>query len=177
MKRRKSLVYGFGPYDRYKENITEAIIGSLKSRNDSDVVTEVFETRFSRAMFLRTLRRHAPEIIIGMGQHPRARKLRLERKAVNLWGKRGKPHKPISRTGARHSFVNLRLPDTEETTITYNAGTYVCNFSMYVCLEYCRMAGGRYAFIHVPRSCEARTVASYVSNAVQHALAAKGDGS
>lgn len=164
---RKTLVYGFGPYDEFSDNISEAIIYSLKRRNN--IVTEIFETRFSRAMFLRALKLHSPDIIIGLGQHRRARRLRLERKAVNLWGKRDKPLKPISAVGPPHLFVNLRLPDTENTTITYNAGTYVCNFSMFVCLEYCQKTGSKFAYIHVPKSFDVSTATQYIRNAVQYA--------
>lgn len=165
--RRKILVYGFGPYAEFSENITEAIL-ALLGDND-EIVTECFETKFSRAMFYRALERHAPEIIIGLGQHRRARKLRIERKAVNLRGRKPGPLKPIRDGGPPYLFVNLRLHDSEETTVTCDAGTYVCNFSMYVCLEYCRKTGCRFAFIHVPRRYDAAAAAGYVLKAIRQA--------
>lgn len=165
MKCCKTLIYGFGPYDNFADNITESVILSLKHRHN--LVTKVFDVRFSRAMFSRTLKEHTPEIIIGLGQHPRARKLRLERKAINLFGKRGEKPKLISKTCPPALFSNLRLPSTPNTTIAYNAGTYVCNFSMHICLEYSLKTGAKFGFIHVPKDYSVPRIINYLTKTIQ----------
>jgi len=121
MKKADTFIYGFGPYDEFGWNISEAVVSALKpSRN---LATEVFDTKFDRSMLLRPIKRCSPKTIIGLGQHPRARMLRLERKAVNLRAERDGLLKPIVKSGADNFFVNLRLPNTQYTTSTYDAGT------------------------------------------------------
>lgn len=112
------LIYGFGPYQQYTSNITEILLRSMKLPRN--VFKEVFEVRFSRHMFETIFETVQPDVILGLGQHPRARKLRIERRTH----KRDHP--------AQTRFVNLSLPHTSETTVTYDAGNYVCNYSMWV---------------------------------------------
>jgi pyrrolidone-carboxylate peptidase len=161
----KALLYGFGPYEEFDRNISETILGLLDP--SPELVRKVFDTRFSRAMFQHSLRQHSPDVIIGLGQHRRARKLRLERKALNRWGDRQSKLRAVSKSGPPRLYVNLRLPEDENTTVTYDAGTYVCNFSMYVCLEHCITTGARFAFIHVPRDYDVALATAYVSRAVR----------
>ena len=72
------LIYGFGPYQQYTSNITEVLLRSMKLPRN--VFKEVFEVRFSRRMFENTFETVRPDVILGLGQHPRARKLRIERR-------------------------------------------------------------------------------------------------
>ncbi len=147
------LIYGFGPYMSFRENVTEKTIRTLPRM--AGVRTRVFDVRFDRAMFERALARAKPDIVIGLGQHPRARKLRLERRAHP----RGDP-----RTGRR---VTLDLPHTADTTVTYDAGDYVCNFSMWIAGGWCGKNGARFAFIHVPGGYPPRRLARYLGDCLR----------
>jgi pyrrolidone-carboxylate peptidase len=171
---RRILVYAFGPYEEFADNVSEAVIARLRPR--LGLATEVFAVRFDRAMFLRTLQRHRPDIVIGLGQHRTGRKLRLERKAVNRFGHRGGPWRQISPSGPPACFADLRLPETAATRVTCDAGTYVCNFSMYLTLEYCRRRGCRFAFVHIPRHGDIRAVAAYLRYAIRTLGARQLDG-
>jgi pyrrolidone-carboxylate peptidase len=163
----KTLVYGFGPYEEFDANISESIVRALAP--GPGVVIEVFDVRFDRDMFVSVLGRHAPDVVIGLGQCRRGRKLRIEGRAQNLWGRRGEPLRRVSESGPGHLFANLRLPFDARTRASRDAGTYVCNFSMYVCLEYCATRGSRYGFIHVPRGYDPGAAADYVGEAIHHA--------
>ena len=110
------LVYGFGPYKQYRTNITETTLRNIRLPKNTTV--HIFDVRFARQMFIDVFDQIQPTIIIGLGQHPRARKLRIERKTFP----RGDPKKSLTTT--------LKLPNTSDTTIAYNPGDYVCNFSM-----------------------------------------------
>jgi len=154
MPREKILIYGFGPFGGYDNNVSEAVVRML--RPGRHVVTEVFPTRFSRAMFLLAMKKHAPDIIIGLGQH------RLARKAVNLRGRRGERPRSIAASGPADLPATLRLPRTVETTLAYDAGTYVCNFSMYVLSDWCNRHGCRFAFVHIPRRYPPARAAAYL---------------
>jgi len=157
------LIYGFGPYRGYRDNVTErtvrALPGSLR------VHRKVFDVRFDRRMFERTLDRLRPEIVIGLGQHPRARKLRLERRARRV-GQRIRAKPPAA--GARGArFCSLDLPRTRDTTVTYDAGDYVCNFSMWVVQGWCERNGARFAFIHVPKDYAPSRLADYLARCLR----------
>jgi pyrrolidone-carboxylate peptidase len=163
------FVYGFGPYLNHDENVSQAIVERLRSQ--SEVSTEVFDVRFSRSMILDTLNAHDPAVIIGLGQHPRARKLRLEKKAVNLMQGPGGNERKIDDSGPAVRRANLVLPENKQTTITYDAGTYVCNYSMYICLEYCERQAAQFAFMHIPMNYDPRRAAGYLQRAIDLARA------
>jgi len=162
--KKAALVYGFEPFGGYAENVTESVIRSLAHRRD--IATEVFAVRFDRRMFADALDRWSPQTIIGLGQHGRARKLRLERRAVNLWAERGRSPVSIAEGAPRYRYASFGLPKTSETVVTYDAGTYVCNFSMYLMAEHCETSGARFAFIHVPRNYNPEKAVKYVSMAL-----------
>lgn len=166
----KILIYGFGKYFTYSNNITEEILKRFP--RSAGVSTHIFEVKFDREMFLKKISQVKPDIVIGLGQMPakRRRKMRIERKAYNIQAAREFPNrepKTISRTGAEHRFVNLKLPKTKQTVINYNAGRYVCNYSMYVISEYMEDRGGKFAFIHIPLDYEIELALSYLSGLVK----------
>ena len=165
---RRILLYGFGPYDNHETNISGELVRALQLPRN--VVHEVFDVRFDRAMFIEAIERHDPEIIIGLGQSARSRKIRIERKAVNLMGERGATKKPISRHGPDHLFMSLRIPHTDRARLSYDAGTYVCNFSMYVIAEHCRNSGRRCGFVHLPGRLQLSEAEEFVSALLDNSL-------
>jgi pyrrolidone-carboxylate peptidase len=158
------LVYGFKPYGQYRSNISEQVLSSMTVR--PPVFKRIFEVRFDAAMFHQALRGIKPALILGLGQHPRARKLRIERKAKNVQkNQSGKPVL-ISRSGPAARFATLLLPRTALTTVTYDAGSYVCNYSMYLMGEYCEGSGARFGFLHIPKDHDLPALARYLNRAV-----------
>jgi pyrrolidone-carboxylate peptidase len=143
------LVYGFEPFLQYRANVTEAIANTLG--NTPGFVTQVFPVVFNQEQFCDALHEAAPSIVIGMGQDSRARKIRLERKAVNWMCDRERDIEgDIRNEGPETLFCTAPVVGLPETTVTYDAGSYVCNFSMYICLEYCIPRGIPYQFLHIP---------------------------
>ena len=132
------LVYGFGPYKQYRTNITEMTLRNI--RLPKNTIVHIFDVRFARQMFIDVFDQIQPTIIIGLGQHPRARKLRIERKTFP----RGDPKKSLTTT--------LKLPNTSDTTIAYNPGDYVCNFSMWHTRAWCQKHNARSGFLHIPKN-------------------------
>lgn len=150
---RPVLVYAFGPYQSFDTNVTERTLRAMKA--PKGVVLHVFDVRFNTTMFERVFERVRPAAIIGLGQHPRARKLRLERRAHP----RGNP--------SRARFVTLDLPRTRDTTVTRDAGDYVCNFSMWVGTGWGARHGARYAFVHVPKDYAPGRLEAYLRKAIR----------
>lgn len=142
------LIYGFGAYANYPGNISEQVLSQFPALKSVRKV--VFDVRFDRRMFETVVLEETPEIVLGLGQHPRARKLRLERRARNLKTSTNGVSGPVTPRGPSDRYANLPLPETALTTTSYDAGTYVCNYSMYLMGEYCARSGGRFGFIHIP---------------------------
>lgn len=159
------LLYGFKPYAHYTENISELVLSHIAETDT--IVKRVFDVRFDADMFMRTLLRVKPDRILGLGQHPRARKLRLERKANNLMKQADHSLVPITAAGPASLALTLPLPQTALTTVTYDAGTYVCNYSMYLVARYCQQTGAHSGFIHVPKAIELKLVTAYVRTALK----------
>ncbi len=159
------LAYGFGPYAHYRHNVTIDIIERLKRKNIARCV--IFKTQFSRKMFEQALQKYQPRIIIGLGQDGRARKIRIERKAINWRKGLLTSGRPISKKGPKHRYVSLKIDNNTDSTITYDAGAYVCNYSMYLMCEYCEKTDAKFAFLHIPVKADAQKVADFVSNALK----------
>jgi pyrrolidone-carboxylate peptidase len=143
------LLYGFGLYDNHESNISAQLVEGLGL--PFNVQREIFEVRFDRGMFVEAIDRHDPDIILGLGQSARSRRIRIERKALNRMGERSEAKRPISRRGPDHLFMTLGIPGNGRARLSYDAGTYVCNFSMYVIAQHCRGSGKRLGFIHLPK--------------------------
>ena len=164
--RKRILLYGFGPYREFHDNITARIIRSLPPR--SGVKKIVFPVRFHRKQFVDAITQFKPEVILGLGQSSRSR-LDVESQAMNR--RRGRstlPSRMISRTGPEKLKTTLKVKVGRQAGRSSNAGDYVCNFSMYVMLDYIRLAGAdvRYGFIHVPHDYDLEKASGIVTRIV-----------
>lgn len=165
----KILVYGFRPYGKYKENITEKIIKKIKNRKG--LIKVIFPVEFQKQLFLNKISRNKPAIILGLGQHSRGKKMRIERKAVNL-KRRNKQQKPkiISENKPPYLFANLKLKKDNASWISYDAGKYVCNFSMYVISDASRNKDIKYAFIHIPKNYNINKAIKFIESKIDEMI-------
>ena len=74
------LVYGFGPYRKFTENITSQVIDSLAPRPGLRKL--VFPVRFQRRQFIDALGEPMPLVVLGLGQSARPR-IEVETRAIN----------------------------------------------------------------------------------------------
>jgi pyrrolidone-carboxylate peptidase len=161
----RGLIYGFKPYDSYKTNITEELISAVAGWKRCDV--HVFQVRFDRGMFEDTFHALRPAWILGLGQHPRARKIRIEGIARNtMWADRLAEARPIEPGAPLWSKTSLCLPPDELCTHTRDAGSYVCNFSMWVANKWCHAHGVPFGFLHIPRRIEFSDALAYLKSAL-----------
>jgi pyrrolidone-carboxylate peptidase len=149
-KTQRILVYGFGPYRQFRENITAKIVRSLPAA--PGVRRVVFRVRFHRAQFVEALERHQPDAVLGLGQSSRGT-IEFETRAANRRraGKKAKVRAILER-GPRWLPTTLDLKFGPAVKRSTNAGDYVCNFSMYVMLDQIQRAAAKtqVGFIHVP---------------------------
>lgn len=165
--RPRILIYGFGPYRQFRDNITAKVIKRLPS--DPLLKKRIFPVRFDRLQFARALDRAKPDIILGLGQSSR-RKIEVEIQAVNRQRARASnPPKPIAAHGARRLKTTWLPRLGRETGKSKNAGDYVCNFSMYVMLDHIHRRELRipYAFIHIPHDCGSKRAAKLVAKVLR----------
>jgi pyrrolidone-carboxylate peptidase len=167
----KILLYGFGPYRQYSDNITEKIVRALP--NMAEVEKVVFDATFDEAQYLEVFARVKPDIILGLGQHPRARKIRVERRARDARSTDGKSSIPIAGTGDMP--MSLSLPQHVALTRTYDAGDYVCNFSMWLAETYARANSAKAGFLHVPRQRSVPEAVEVVKQLLQALRGESGD--
>ena len=145
------LIYGFGPYKQFKDNITEKILRRLPAR--SGVKKVVFPVRFIKKQFIETLKKYKPEVVLGLGQSSGGKRLKIERRAVNRRRtKKTERPKSIVSGGPRWLKTSLKLSGGQQAKTSYNAGDYGCNYSMYVILDYLKRHRfpTRFGFIHIP---------------------------
>jgi pyroglutamyl-peptidase len=165
------LLYGFGPYKQFEDNITQRVVKKLpRSANLKKIV---FPVRFDKSQFVSAIKKHRPEIVLGLGQCSSGRSMRIERRAVNRRrNEKGEKGRPIVRGGAKRLAITLRLEQSafgKSAKISRNAGDYVCNFSMYVILDYlrCHRCDSRFGFIHVPHDYNRKRAERLVRNVLR----------
>jgi pyrrolidone-carboxylate peptidase len=167
------VVYGFGPYLDFRDNITKKIIKKLRARTGLKKV--VFPVRFQRKQFIQAIRKHKPDVVLGLGQCSNGRTLRIELRAVNRRrGPRQRRAAPIESRGSKALPTTLKLGRYPGTSLSRDAGHYVCNFSMYVMLSRIRTKKipARFGFAHIPWNYDLNRAARIVEKLLDRATAA-----
>jgi pyroglutamyl-peptidase len=170
---RRILIYGFGPYRNFQDNVTEKIVRRLPRRRWLHKM--IFPVRFSKRQFTDAIRQRHPDIVLGLGQCSRGRRLRMEMGAANKRrNNRAEKTRPIVPNGALRLPANLKLDLGREARPSRNAGDYVCNYSMYVMLDFLNKhrLPTRFAFVHVPYRYDPRLAARLLIKAVRKTKAA-----
>jgi pyrrolidone-carboxylate peptidase len=147
------VIYGFGRYLEFRDNITKTIIKKLRARAGLKKV--IFPVRFKKKQFVQALEKYKPDAVLGLGQCSNGRTLRIELRAVNRRrAARQRPAAPIDLHGSKALPTTLRLGRCPGASLSRDAGHYVCNFSMYVMLSRMRTeeTPARFGFVHVPRT-------------------------
>lgn len=161
------LVYGFGPYRKFTENITSQVIDSLAPR--PGLGKRVFPVRFQRRQFIDALGQPLPLVVLGLGQCARPR-IEVETRAINRCrADNAKVARQIRAGGENWLPSTLPLYVTRPAAKSINAGAYVCNYSMYVMLDEVerQAASSRFGFIHIPFDHDLPAACRYVERVVQ----------
>ena len=123
----------------------------------------VFPVRFNRLQFINAIKDYKPDVILGLGQCARGRLLRIETRTTNKRRKdRREISKPIIPGGTRRLFTNLKIKLGRLSRRSNDAGSYVCNYSMYVILDFLkrRRLNVPFGFIHIPHGYDPRKAVS-----------------
>ncbi|HEY2986925.1 MAG TPA: hypothetical protein VGL11_04315 [Candidatus Binatia bacterium] len=165
------LVYGFGPYKQFKDNVTRDIVKRLPhSRNLKKIV---FPVRFDKEQFTGTVRTHQPDIVLGLGQCSAGKLLRIEQRAVNRRrNQKIEKARPIVRGGPKRLATTLKLEKSvlgKHVKLSSDAGDYVCNFSIYVMLDHLRRhhQNVKFGFVHVPHGYDVKRAVRFIARALR----------
>jgi pyroglutamyl-peptidase len=162
------LLYGFGPYHHFQQNITEGILRGLPKQSGLKKV--VFPVRFHKGQFIKAVKDANPDMILGLGQCSRGQRLRIETKAVNRRRKdRRSKSMPIIPGEKQALLTNLKLDRGGEARSSGDAGDYVCNYSMYVILDYLRrrQLDVPFGFIHIPHLYDTRRAIRFLTKIIR----------
>ena len=165
----KALVTGFEPFGGESVNPSAAALARLRpALGPLDVATAVLPTAFARtgAALAAALDRHAPDIVLAVGQAGGRNALSLERVAINLMDAGGPDNDgalpidmPVVAGGPAAYFATLPIKATVAAlrhaglpaTVSLSAGSFVCNQVLYMLLHRAASGGGfRAGFLHVP---------------------------
>jgi len=147
---KKLLIYGFKPYKHIITNASEEIIKKL-----DESYKVILPLKFDDSLIINKIEKIKPDVIIGLSSSREGRLLRLERKAKNIIKlKKSKTKKLIDKNGPEKYYVNLKIKKIKGTRISYNAGTYTCNYMMYSVINHIKKnkLDIKYAYIHIPRN-------------------------
>ncbi len=162
------LIYGFGPYRRFNDNITEKIIKALPKKRGLKKI--VFPVRFHKTQFTHAVKKYRPDVILGLGQSSKRRRLSVEKRAANRMRKnnRGRPE-PVVSGGAKWLRTTLALKNGPGGRFSSDAGDYVCNYSMYVILDHLKREGLQtpFGFVHIPHRYSPAKAGRYVQRIVR----------
>ena len=167
LNRKRVLLYGFGPYRQFQKNVTESVVRRFpKIRGLKRVV---FPVSFQKLQFIKAVNDYQPDIILGLGQCSRGSLLRIETEAYNRKrsAKKERP-RPILRSGPLKLTTNLRLDLGPHARTSKNAGDYVCNYSMYVIMEFLRRHRRQacLGFVHIPRKYDPKKATTLLAKAL-----------
>jgi len=161
------LIYGFGPYRHFQKNVTETIVRRFPQLPRLRRI--VFPVKFQKAQFIKAVNEHKPDVILGLGQCSRGSLLRIETGAYNRRRstKQEKP-RPIAGGGARKLPTNLPLDLGRQARASYRPGDYVCNYSMYIIMEFLRRRRwqSRLGFVHIPHKADPEKVTKLLTKAL-----------
>jgi len=169
------LLYGFGPYHHFQQNVTERILRGLPKQRGLKRV--VFPVRFHKGQFIKAVNDTNPNVILGLGQCSRGRRLRIETKAVNRRRKDKRTKSmPIIPGGKRTLLTHFKLDRAGDARYSKDAGDYVCNYSMYIILDYLerRQLDVPFGFIHIPYRYDPRKAIRFLTKVIGKVVAVGG---
>lgn len=164
---KRVLVTGFEPFHKASANPTKEIVQILESEKIPGLTTFVLPVEFGKSskLLIDLIEKQKPEIVIALGQAEGRSQITPEKIAINLDNARipdNAGNSPVNQSivsgGADGLFSTLPIDSYVEklkqadipASISYSAGTYVCNHLFYALQNYCKDKEIQSGFIHVP---------------------------
>ncbi len=172
-----AILFGFGPFSKYKENPSKIIVEKMDGKIISGLRIKgiLLPVTYSEVkdIIKREIVSRKPNLALGIGLAPGRNKITLEKIAINYEyssipdtsGMKG-TGKRIDPDGPDGIFTNLNVEKivrklNEEkipADISLSAGGYICNLAMYAIMQNSIKLGIKGGFVHIP--CHRELVAS-----------------
>lgn len=163
----KILLYGFAPFGHNATNISQQVVEQYPQ--NPDLIKHVFPTRFNSTQFLAVAEQYQPNLIIGLGQYPRGKKIRIETIAYNSYHSKSHPTPRVILPRAPATLPLCYLPPaTLNSYLSNNPGRYVCNYSMYLFADWALSHNAKSCFLHLPKSCNPDTISHNLTAVVMN---------
>lgn len=164
---KKVLLTGFEPFHKASSNPTQEIVRIIESEKLTNVKTLVLPVEFGKSgqIACEAIDDFKPDVVIALGQAEGRSDITPEKIAINLDHARipdnaGKmPNNAAIIQGGPDGFFST-LPVEEMVTalqmenlpasISYSAGTFVCNNLFYLIQFHCKGKSIHSGFVHVP---------------------------
>ncbi len=166
----RALVTGFEAFDGAGSNASHEAVRRLPPRIGAlDIITALLPTSFARAgaVLIREIERADPAIVLCVGEARERTALNIERIAINLQDARTADNDgaqpidtPIAAGAPAAWFSTLPVRAIHDalsaahlpSTLSYSAGTFVCNHVFYTLMQYEAQTHARWrgGFLHVP---------------------------
>ena len=161
------LLTGFEPFHKASSNPTQEIVRVIEAENLPNVVTSVLPVEFGRSGLIacQLIDEVKPDVVIALGQAEGRTEITPEKIAINLDHARipdnagNMPNNvEIISGGADGLFSTLPIDQIVEklksagipASLSYSAGTFVCNHLFYSIQNYCKDKNIKSGFVHVP---------------------------
>ena len=160
----KILIYGFKSYKHWKKDVTSKILRKIPKK--TNIVKVILPIKFEKKPILDKIRKHKPDLIIGIGQHSRGRKVKIERIAKNIKKVNRKAEETmISKKGSKSMTLNLKIDSGGESWTSYDAGNGICNYSMYVVSSNAK--GSKFVFFNFPKKYDPKRAAEIINRRIE----------
>ena len=164
---KKVLLTGFEPFHNASSNPTQEIVRVIQDDKLPNVVTTVLPVEFGRAGLIacKLIDEIKPDVVIALGQAEGRADITPEKIAINLDNARipdnsgNMPNNTeITSGGADGHFSTLPVEEIVKTlqeeklpaSVSYSAGTFVCNNVFYLIQSHCKDKNIKSGFVHVP---------------------------
>ena len=164
---KKVLLTGFEPFHKSSANPTQEIIRVIEDEKLPNLETLVLPVEFSRAGLIacKLIDEIKPDVVIALGQAEGRADITPEKIAINLDNARipdnsgNMPNNTeITSGGADGHFSTLPVEEIVKTlrkenlpaSVSYSAGTFVCNNVFYLIQSHCKDRNIKSGFVHVP---------------------------
>lgn len=169
MDRKTAVVFGFGPFDIYKENPSQSIAMKLDGLTigGAEVSGHVLTVDHARVEkeIIAELDRHKPSVALGLGLAAGRTKLSVEKVAINYMPVRTRGGNKKLGGAARIDacapdgiFANINPEKIVEVlnrkgipaSLSLSAGSFLCNHAMFIIVREAVKRGMAGGFIHLP---------------------------
>lgn len=176
------LLTGYGAFDVHKDNPSQHLAKAIekKSSNDLEIVTKILPVVFSEIPdVLADLDLASYDIVLFTGLAGSREKITPEKVALN-WiyspersdnsgvkieeGRPLVPELPLAQmaTFPVEELTKFLNEEGMEASLSFSAGTYVCNATFFYGLCYC-LGQNKCAFLHIPKDCDVERLADCLS--------------